>query len=150
MNKKYHVRLSDTQRQELQDLISAGQAPARRIARGRILLKVDENGPALTDAQAAEACEVSSQTVARVRERFDTEGLKRALCRKKPDRTYKRKIQGEEEAYLIALACSEPPEGRSRWSLRLLADKMVELGHVESLSYGTVRRALKKTGSSRT
>jgi len=145
MNKKYHVRLTDTQRQELQSLISAGQAPARRIARGRILLKVDENGPSLTDDQAAEACEVSAQTVARTRKRFDTEGLKRALYRKKPDRTYERKIQGEEEAHLIALACSTPPEGRSRWSLRLLADKMVELGHVESLSYGTVRRALKKT-----
>lgn len=149
MNKKYHVRLTDTQRQELQSLISAGQAPARRIARGRILLKVDENGPGFTDDQAAEACEVSSRTVARVRELFDTEGFERALYRKKPDRTYERKIQGEEEAHLIALACSEPPEGRSRWSLRLLADKMVELGHVESVSYGTVRRALKKTSSSR-
>lgn len=149
MNKKYHVRLTDTQRQELQDLIRAGQAPARRIARGRILLKVDENGPSLTDDQAAEACEVSSQTVACVRRLFDTEGLERALYRKKPDRVYERKIQGEEEAHLIALACSEPPEGRCRWSLRLLADKMVELGHVESVSYGTVRRALKKTSSSR-
>mgnify|MGYP006296133339 CR=1 FL=1 len=145
MNKKYHVRLTDTQRQQLQDLIGSGQAPARRIARGRILLKVDENGPSLTDDQAAEACEVSSQTVARTRKRFDTEGFEHALCRKKPDRTYKRKIQGEEEAHLIALACSKPPEGRSRWSLRLLADKMVELDHVESVSYGTVRRALKKT-----
>jgi len=137
--------LSDAQRQELQNLISAGQAPARRIARARILLKVDENSPSLTDDQAAEACEVSSQTVARTRKLFDTEGFERALYRKKPDRTYERKIQAEEEAHLIALACSEPPEGRSKWSLRLLADRMVEFGHVESVSYGTVRRALKKT-----
>lgn len=113
------------------------------------MLKVDENGPSLTDDQAAEACEVSSQTVARVRRLFDTEGFERALCRKKPDRVYERKIQGEEEAHLIALACSKPPEGRSKWSLRLLAEKMVELGHLESVSYGTVRRALKKTSSSR-
>ena len=148
MNKKYHVCLSDKQRGMLQDLIRSGEAPARRISRGRILLKVDENGPSLTDDQAAEACEVCAGTVARVRRLFDTEGLRRALYRKKPDRNYDRKIEGEEEAHLIALACSEPPEGRKRWSLRLLADKMVELGHVEEVSYGTVRRALKKTSSS--
>ena len=102
----------------------------------------------LTDDQAAEACEVCAGTVARVRRLFDTEGLGRALYRKKPDRNYDRKIEGEEEAHLIALACSEPPEGRKRWSLRLLTDKMVELGHVEEVSYGTVRRALKKMSSS--
>jgi hypothetical protein len=149
MNKKYHVRLTDEHRQKLQDLIRSGEAPARRIARGRILLKVDENGPSFTDDEAAEACEVCAGTVARVRRLYDTEGFERALYRKKPDRDYDRKIEGEEEARLIALACSEPPEGRKRWSLRLLADKMVELGHVEELSYGTVRRALKKTSSSR-
>lgn len=149
MRKKYVVRLTDKECEKLQGLIRSGQAPARRIARGRVLLKVDENGEALTDRQAACACEVSAGTVARLRRLYATEGFQRALYRKKPDRDYKRKLDGETEAHLIALACSQAPEGRSRWSLRLLASKMVELGLVEEVSYGTVRRVLKKTSSSR-
>lgn len=150
MNKTYVVRLSKEEREKLTRQVSAGEAPARQLTRAHILLKVDEGpqGPAWTDAAAAEAYQVSTNTVARVRKHYAREGFERALYRKKPDRDYQRKLDGEEEAHLIALACSEAPEGRSRWSLRLLADKLVELGHVEELSYGTVRRVLKKTSSS--
>ncbi len=155
MHKKYHVRLTDEERQTLEALIRSGQAPARRIARGRVLLKTDENGEALTDTEAARACEVcagtvSVGTVARVRQHYAAEGFDRALYRKKPDRQYKRTLDGEGEAHLIALCCSEAPDGYAQWSLRLLADRMVALGHVEELSYGTVRRILKKTSLSLT
>jgi hypothetical protein len=116
------------------------------------LLKVDEGleGPAWTDDRTAEALEVVSGTVAGIRRRFCERGLTGCVERKSPDREYDRKLGGTEEAELIRLACSEPPEGRSRWSLRLLADEMVQLGIVEDLSHETVRQTLKKTGSSLT
>ncbi len=150
MNKKYPVILTDTERTRLQGLISAGTAPARLLMHARILLKADQspNGPAWVDEAIAEVVEVSQPTVARVRKQFVEQGLDAALQRRAPRRQYQRKLDGAHEAQLIALACSEPPKGQARWSLRLLADKLVELEIVEEVSYQTVRRVLKKTNSS--
>jgi len=152
MKKKYPVILSEAQREELKQLIAAGTAPACKLTHARILLKADQSpqGPGWVDEQVAEAVEVSQPTVARVRKQYFEEGLEAALNRRPPNRVYQRKLDGEQEARLIALACSEPPEGQARWSLRLLADKLVELEIVEEISYQTVRRTLKKTPSSRT
>ena len=141
--KKYIVTLTNDERLTLDKLISAGKGAARRIAHARILLKADQGH---IDEAIAEAVEVSRPTVERVRKRFVEEGLDAALDprrREKPPRP--RKLDGRQEAQLIALACSAPPAGRVRWTLCLLADKMVELKYVDSLSYETVRRTLKKT-----
>ena len=153
MKKKYPVILNDTERDELKRLIAAGTAPARKLTHARILLKADQGpeGPGWVDDAVAEAVETSQPTVSRVRKQYVEEGLEAALDRRPPNREYHRKLDGEQEARLVALACSEPPEGRARWSLRLLADKLVELEIVEEeVSYQTVRRTLKKTNSSRT
>jgi len=153
MKKKYPVILSDTERDELKRLIAAGSAPARKLTHARILLKADQSpeGPGWVDEKVAEAVETSQPTVSRVRKQYFEEGLEAALNRRAPNRIYQRKLDGEQEAHLLALACSEPPEGQARWSLRLLADKLVELEIVdEEVSYQTVRRTLKKTPSSRT
>jgi DNA-binding transcriptional ArsR family regulator len=152
MRKKYPVILSDTERFELKNLIAAGTAPARKLTHARILLKADQSpeGPGWVDEQVAEAVEVSQPTVSRVRKQYFEEGLEAALNRRPPNKEYHRKLDGEQEARLVALACSELPEGQARWSLRLLADKMVELEVVDDLSYQTVRRTLKKTPSSHT
>ena len=154
MKKKFLVELSKQQREYLHKLISSGNAPARKLNRARILLKADTGkhaeAQALSDRQIAQMLESSIATVQRARERFYEGGLEAALERSKPDRLYKRSLEGRAEAHLIALACSEPPQGRDRWSLRLLADKAVELGFVESISHETVRKTLKKTNSSLT
>jgi len=155
MKKKYPVILSEAEREHLKSLIAAGTAPAaRKLTHARILLKADQSpeGPGWVDEQVAEAVETSQPTVARVRKQYFEEGLEAALNRRPPNRVYHRKLDGEQEARLIALACSEPPEGQARWSLRLLADKkLVELEIVqEEVSYQTVRRTLKKTLSSHT
>jgi hypothetical protein len=153
MKKKYPVILSETERDDLKRLIASGTAPARKLTHARILLKADQSpeGPAWVDEEVAEAVESSQPTVSRVRKQYFEEGLQAALDRRPPNREYHRKLDGEQEARLIALACSEPPEGRARWSLRLLADRMVELEVVdEEISYQTVRRTLKKTPSSHT
>ena len=152
MKKKYPVILSETQREQLERLIAAGTAPARKLTHARILLKADQSteGPGWVDEKVAEAVEVSQPTVARVRKQYFEEGLEAALNRRAPNREYYRKLDGEQEARLVALACSEPPQGQARWSLRLLADKLVELEVVEEVSYQTVRRTLKKTASSLT
>ncbi len=154
MKKKYPVILTGDEREELKRLIAAGSAPARKLTHARILLKADQSpeGPGWVDEQLADAVEVSQPTVARVRKQYFEEGLEAALNRRAPNREYHRKLDGEQEARLIALACSEPPEGRARWSLRLLADKLVELEIVEEeeVSYQTVGRILKKTPSSPT
>ena len=154
MRKKYVVELTKEEREYLHKLISAGTAPARKLNRARILLKADvgkhAEAQALSDRQIARMLETSTATVQRARERFYEGGLQAALERSKPDRVYKRSLDGRAEAHLIALACSEPPRGRNRWSFRLLADKAVELGIVESISHETVRKALKKTNSSLT
>jgi DNA-binding transcriptional ArsR family regulator len=152
MKKKYPVILSDTERERLKSLIAAGTAPARKLTHARILLKADQGpeGPGWVDERVAEAVETSQPTVSRVRKQYFEEGLEAALDRRPPKRHYHRKLDGEQEARLVALACSEPPEGQARWSLRLLADRMVELDVVDDLSYQTVRRTLKKTNSSPT
>src|SRR5215208_1733828 len=152
MKKKYPVMLSETEREELKQLIAAGTAPARKLTHARILLKADQSpeGAGWVDEKVAEAVEVSQPTVARVRKQYFEEDLEAALNRRAPNREYQRKLDGEQEARLVALACSEPPEGQTRWSLRLLADRLVELEIVEEeVSYQTVRRTLKKTPSSR-
>ncbi len=152
MKKKYPVTLTEAQRTELKQLIAAGTAPARKLTHARILLKADQSpgGPGWVDEAIAEAVEVSQPTISRVRKQYVEEGLEAALNRRSPRRAYHRKLDGEAEARLIALACSKPPQGQTRWSLRLLADKLVELEIVDSVSYQTVGRTLKKTSSSRT
>jgi transposase len=147
MKKKYPIILTQTEREQLKDLIAAGTAPARKLTHARILLKADQSpqGPAWVDEEVADAVEVSQLTVSRVRKQYFEEGMEAALNRRPPNREYHRKLDGEQEARLVALACSEPPEGQARWSLRLLADRMVELEVVEEISYQTVRRTLKKT-----
>jgi transposase len=152
MKKKYPVILDESEREELKRLIAAGTAPARKLTHARILLKADQGpeGPGWVDEEVADAVEVSQPTVSRVRKQYFEEGLDATLNRRPPNREYHRKLDGEQEARLIALACSEPPEGQARWSLRLLADRMVELSVVEDISYQTVRRTLKKTSLSPT
>ena len=150
--KKYKVTLTPEECQQLHELISAGKASAKKLAHARILLKADAapGGPAWADARIAEAAEVSVPTVERVRQRFVEQGFEAALVRKKQDRpSRQRKLDGAAEARLVALACSRPPDGRARWTLRLLADKLVELEVVDAVCDETVRRALKKTRSSR-
>ncbi len=148
--KKYHVTLTDAERRMLHELLSAGKAPARTLTHARILLKADESGesPAWSDEAIRQALEVGLSTVARVRERFVEEGLEAALERHKPHREYSHLVDGECEAHLVALACSAPPAGHKRWTLRLLADKLVEREYIDSISYETVRQVLKKTNLS--
>jgi transposase len=133
-------------------LIVAGTAPARKLTHARVLLKADQcpEGPGWADERIAEAVEVSQPTISRIRKRYVEEGLKAALNRRAPRREYHRKLDGEQEARLIALACGAPPEGYARWSLRLLADKVAELEIADEVSYQTVGRILKKTSSGRT
>jgi transposase len=150
MRKKYIVTLTQAERQQLSDLIAVGKGAARRLAHARILLKTDQgpDGPGLLDDAIAQAVEVSSPTIGRVRKLFVEEGLEAALNRRLPRRVYVRKLDGEQEARLIAEACSAPPAGNVRWTLRLLADRLVELEVVDSVSHETVRQVLKKTNSS--
>lgn len=151
--KKYLVTLTADEREQLTALIAAGTAAAKKLAHARILLKADQadGGPGWTDDAIAEAVEVSTDTVARVRRRFVEQGLEAALVRKKQDKpSRERVLDGVAEAKLLAVACSEPPDGRTAWTLRMLADKLVELEVVGSVSAETVRRAMKKTSSSRT
>jgi hypothetical protein len=149
--KKYIVKLSETERAHLQALIAKGKFAARTLTHARILLKADtsEGSPAWKDEAIVEALEISVRTVERLRERFVEEGLEAALSRKPTACPPSRKLDGEAEAHLIALACSEPPLGRAHWPVRLLANRMVELGYVESVSHECVRQALKKTRSNR-
>ncbi len=151
MPKKYVVTLSEEERAHLHTLVGSGTAPARSLTHARILLKANqgEAGPGWTDESIAGALEVHSATVARVRQQYVTAGLAAALHRKAPDRLYQRKLDGEQEAHLIALACSAPPEGRQRWTLQLLAERLVALELVDTVSHETVRQTLKQTTSSR-
>ncbi len=147
MKKKYPVVLTGPERQQLQALIAAGTAPARKLTHARVLLKADQapGGPGWVDEAIAAAVEVSQPTVARIRKQYVEQGLEAALNRRPPRREYERKLDGKQEAHLIALTCSAPPAGYTRWSLRLLADRLVELEIAEEVSYQTVRRLLKKT-----
>jgi transposase len=151
--KKYLVTLTSDERDQLNALISAGKASAKKLAHARILLKADQaaGGPAWPDEAIAEAVEVSTDTVARVRQRFVEQGMEAALVRKKQDQpSRERVLDGRAEARLLAIACSDAPDGRATWTLTMLADKLVELEVVERVSRETVRRVLKKTPSSLT
>jgi len=145
---KHDVDLSTDERAELESFISRGVRSAQAILRARILLKVDEG---YTDEEIADWLDCSGMTVYRARKRYAENGIA-SIHRDNPDREYERKIDGEAEARLIALACGDPPEGRTRWTLRLLADEFVALEAVDidSISPETVRKTLKKTNSSRT
>jgi len=151
--KKYLVTLTAEERHFLHELTAAGKASAQKLAHGRILVKADqaEGGPAWPDERIAEALDVGLSTIARVRQRFVEQGLDAALGRKPQDRPSRpRKLDGRGEARLIALACSPPPRGRKAWTLKRLADKLVELEVVDTIAGETVRQVLKKTCSSRT
>lgn len=151
MRLKYAVKLTEAERARLRTLVGSGSGPARMLTHARILLKANrgEGGPGWTDAAIAAALEVHPATVGRVRCAYVEGGLEAALERKLPERVYERRIDGEAEAHLVALVCSTPPAGQGRWTLRLLADELVRLEVVESVSYETVRRTLKQTISSR-
>ena len=151
MRKRYTVVLSESERARLHTLIGQGAGPARALTHARILLKANqgEAGPSWTDAAIGAALEVNPATVARVRMRYVAAGLDAAVYRKPPARQYRRRLDGEQEARLVALTCSAPPQGHKRWTLRLLADRLVELQLVESVSYETVRQVLQQTSSSR-
>lgn len=144
---EYQVKLSKEERDHLINMLSNGVENARKLARARILLKADENW---TGAETANALDVGQATVERVRKRYCQEGLDSAINRKPPNREYERKIDGKTEAHLVALVCGDPPSGHAHWNLRLLAEKLVTLEQVEieSVSYETVRRVLKKTNLS--
>lgn len=147
----YRIALTEEQRAELRGLVGSGTASARMLTRARILLKADhgEGGPGWSDAAIVGALDVNASTVLRVRRQFVTDGLAATLERKRPDRIYDRTLDGAQEARLIAIACSETPEGADHWSLRLLADELVRLEVVATISHETVRQTLKKTRSSR-
>lgn len=146
--KKYPVDLSEDERAFLEEVLSSGEQPVRTSLRTRILLKADEGA---TDREIVEALDCGDTTPYAVRKRYADRGVD-AIYHKHPDRIYERKIDGEAEARLIALACGEPPEGRSRWTVRLLRDEFVELEDVpfDSIAHETVRKALKKTNCSLT
>lgn len=146
--KKYIVRLSGEERDLLKRLITSGKGSARMFTRAHILLKADvgADGQGWPDARISEAFDVTVQTVERIRKQLVEEGLEAVLERRPYTcKVLRKKIDGDVESHLIALACSEAPQGHQQWSLRLLADKLVELGYVESISHEAVRQALKKT-----
>jgi transposase len=142
--KRYKVELSQKERADLQKLISAGVVSARKLTRARILLKVDKG---FSKTEIGRALDVTINTVTNVCRSFQSQRLE-AIERKKPDREYEHRLDGEAEAHLIAMACGTPPDGRERWTLRLLASKMVERRYVDEVSYETIRSALKKTNLS--
>ena len=149
MKHKYAVRLTDTEREHVQTLITAGPAPAGKLLPARMLLKADQGpqGPAWTDEVIAQAVEVSQPTSFRVRRPSVEQGLQAALDRRPPTREEQRQLDGAQEAHRVALACGPPPEGQGRWSWRLRADKLVELEVAEvaeDVSSQTVRRVLKQ------
>jgi len=145
--KKYKIKLEKSEREHLENITSSGTEKARKLTRARILLKANEGW---TDQQIQEALNVSRPTIERVRKNYVEKGLAAAINRKASSRQYERKLDGREEAQLIALVCGPPPEGRARWSLRLMAEKLVALEQVEieTISHETVRQVLKKTNLS--
>ena len=151
MEKRYRVTLTEQERGDLQKLVSTGKAAAKKLVRARIMLLADQagGGPAKCDSEIAEYLGCGRVTVERVRKQFVEDGIEATLQPAPRRRVYERRLDGKGEAHLVALACGSPPEGRSRWTLRLLADRMVALEYVEEISHETVRRTLKKTSSSR-
>ena len=149
--KKYIVNLSKEERDTLNKLITSGRGPARMFTRVRILLKADQgkHGPSWGDDKISDALDVTVQTIERVRKQLVEEGLDAVLSRRQyTQKVSRKKIDGNVEAHLIALSCSEPPEGYARWTLRLLANKIVELGYLENISHEAIRQTLKKTNLS--
>jgi transposase len=146
MPAKYIVTLTPEERTMLETLIASGTAPARKLTHARILLKADsaEGGPGWADEDIRAALDVSLPTIHRVRQQFVEEGPEAALCRRRPAGERTRKLDGVQEAQLIAVACSAPPDGQKRWSLRLLADRLVDLEVVDDVSHETIRQVLKK------
>jgi len=152
MGKRFRVTLTNEERDDLSKLIGSGKAAARTLTHARILLKADESddSPKWTDAKISEALDVGLSTIWRVRQCFFVEeGIDAALHRRRPSKHRQRLLDGVAEAHLIALTCSTPPAGYERWTLRLLAGKMVELEYVDAVSHETVRQVSKKTNSSR-
>lgn len=148
---KYRFSLSQGERSELEGIVSKGKHNSQKVLNALILLNYDEDAPkprTLGEQDIANVLKVSAMKIHRTKQRFVEEGLDVALNGHKGERVYKRKADGDFEAHLVALSCSDPPEGHVQWSLRLLADKVVELGYIENVSYETVRRVLKKTKSS--
>lgn len=145
--KKYRVKLTEDEREDLKQLISKGKAAARKMTHAQILMHADENAAAgsLKDVGIAKALHISQLTVERVRKRFVEEGIESALNPKVQARRRAKKLDGEAEAFLVATACSSAPEGYKDWTLKLLADKLVECEIVDSISGETVRKTLKKT-----
>ena len=151
MNKKYIVRLNDEERHHLIELTRTGQTAAYKIKHANILLQVNADGPNQADHDVAKTFHCHVNTVRNVRQRFVEQGLEAALARKPQEQPSRQQVlDGSQEAHLIALRCGEPPEGHSQWTLRLLADQLVALDIVETISHETVRQALKKTLSNRT
>ena len=147
MSKKYVVRLAPEERKQLEDLVSRGKVAGYKRLNAQILLKADrsEEGAAWIDTKISEAFAITVRTVENIRRRLVEGGLEAAIGRAKRRKGSATKLDGEQEAHLVALTCSEPPAGQSRWSLRLLADKMVQLNYTETISHETVRQTLKKT-----
>jgi Homeodomain-like domain len=143
---KYHVRLSDEERQRLRQMLAKGEGSGKLQLRAQILLKADENGKDVwTDNEISTTFGVGLNTISKVRKSCVAQGALETVKRQKPNRVYERVMDGKAEAHLLALSCSPPPEGSAHWTLQLLADKMVELGYVEHVSDETVRKTLKKT-----
>lgn len=146
--KKYTVKLTQDERVELLSLIKTGKASAAKLTHARIILAADENNDTVkqkTDIEIGKELHVSTKTVARLRQQFVEYGLEAALSRKPYPKTRPLKIDGDKEAHLIALSCSTPPEGRLRWTLKLLASQLIELEIIDNISPTTVGRVLKKT-----
>lgn len=145
---RYKVTLVEGERRELEQIVTKGRHNSQKVLNALILLKVDEGRfqtRKVTNEAIADVLPVSLRKIDRIKQRFVEEGLDAALDKRKADRVYERKTDGDFEAHLVALSCSKPPAGHARWSLRLLADRMVELEYVDTVSYETVRRVLKKT-----
>lgn len=145
--KKYIIRLTDDERKKLKKMITSGRGPARLFTRARILLKADQSEglPGWSNEKISEALDVTVQTIERIRKQLVDEGFDAVLSRRQyKQKVSRKKIDGEVEARLIPLSCSEPPAGRARWTLRLLTDKIVELGYLESISHEAIRHTLKK------
>jgi transposase len=144
---KYHVTLDEDERLELNNLLNKGRVAARKQTHARILLQCDEAGenPVKKDHDIAKALNTSIRSIERIRQRFVEEGLESALNPKQPERHRSKKLDGAAEAFLVATACMEAPEGRAEWTMQLLADKLVECQIVDAISDETVRKTLKKT-----
>lgn len=147
---RYRIKLTKSEVEELKQIINKGAHSSQTFRAAYILLNCDEGkySSKVTNEQIAQVLKVGMRTIDRIKKRFVEEGMEAVLERRSPSRVYERKADGEVEAKLVALCCSEPPKGYARWSLRLLADKMVELKYVDSLSHVTVRSVLKKTSLS--